>query len=76
MDAIKNNPAIVVGIVRVIALVAVVIGMPLTPEQEQALVIAIIAISGLLTIITSKFTVPKIPTTDAPAKSIQAPPAP
>lgn len=57
MDTIKNNPAIIVGIVRAIALAAVVVGLPaLTPEQEAALVVVI---SLVLSIVSSKLTVPK-----------------
>lgn len=69
MGTIQNNPQYVVGIVRVLALLLVIIGLPaLTDEQEAALVVVI---SLVLTVITSKVTVPKAPTPDAPPKSIQ-----
>lgn len=66
---IQNNPAIAIGVVRVIAIVAILLGLPLTVEQEAAL---IVVVSLLLSVVSSKLTVPKAPTPDAPAKSIQA----
>jgi TRAP-type C4-dicarboxylate transport system permease large subunit len=72
MEAIKNNPAVIVGLVRVVALIAVMLGLPFTPEQEAALVVVI---SLVLTIVSSKLTVPKTPTQDAGPASIQEPPA-
>lgn len=57
METIKNNPALIVGIVRAVALAVVVIGLPaLTPEQEAALVVVI---SLVLSLVSSKLTVPK-----------------
>ena len=73
MDFIKNNPAVITGIVRSILLgAAVAIGINMTQEQEAALVIII---SLAVSFVTAKLTVPKAPTANAAPASIQTPPA-
>jgi hypothetical protein len=72
MEAVRNNPALIVGLVRVLAIIAVMLGLQISPEQEAALVVTI---SLVLSVVSSKLTVPKVPTPEAPAKSIQEPPS-
>ncbi len=69
MDFIKNNPAIIVGLVRAVALGLTTIGIvTLTNEQEAALVVVI---SLIFSVISSRLTVPKVVPADAPEKSVQ-----
>jgi len=72
LNRFQNNPALVVGIARAIVTVLIIVGVNLSPEQEAAVVVIV---QLLFTVITAKLTVPKVPTADAPAKSIQEPPS-
>lgn len=78
LEIIKNNPAAVIGALRalVIAILGVLVtfGIHVSPEQQTALIEmtgALVTISLLFSAATHLATVPKEPTPDAPAKSIQ-----
>lgn len=70
MDAIKNNPAIAIGIARAIITAALMLGLSLSSEQEAAIVVIV---QLALTLITARVTVPKAPTASAPPTAIQQP---
>jgi ABC-type Co2+ transport system permease subunit len=85
LDQIRNNPAAFIGALRGLALAAltcaVAFGLKISPEQQSAVLQlggALTAVALLFSVLSSKVTVPKSPTADAPDKSIQnvPPPAP
>ncbi len=72
MDSIRNNPAFATGVARAVVTVIVMLGLTLSAEQEAAIVVVV---QLAFSFVTSKLTVPKSPTADAPPASIQIPPA-
>lgn len=72
-DALRNNPAIATGIARAVVTVIIMLGLTLSSEQEAAIVVVV---QLAFSFVTSKLTVPKSPTVDAPAASIQTPAPP
>lgn len=72
-NVITDNPALVVGAVRAFLLLVVAFFPGLMTAEQQAAILAFLVASLALTAITVKTTVPKTPSTDATAASIQAP---
>lgn len=56
MDAIKNNPAIAVGIARAVITALIMLGLQLDNTQEAAIVVVV---QLALSFVTSRLTVPK-----------------
>lgn len=71
---VTDNPALVVGFVRAALALAVAFWPNLFNASQQETIIAFVVASLALTAITVKTTVPKTPSAEAPAASIQQPP--
>lgn len=73
-NTVTDNPALVVGFVRAFLLLVAAFWPGLFSSAQQEAIIAVVVASLMLTAITVKNTVPKTPSADASAASIQVPP--